>query len=96
MDLESGLLLPATTHAGDAADGDSLLQTLIAAQANLVQAGSDAAIRDVPTDNCYHKNESLAKCDACGTFGGVAHTVTSGFVHELARSALRPSPIPSL
>jgi transposase len=66
VDLESGLLLAATIHAGDAADGDSLLQTVIAAQANLVQAGSDAAIRDVPTDNGYHKNETLAQCDAWG------------------------------
>jgi len=62
VDLESGMLLAATIHAGDAADGDTLQDTLIAAQANLVQAGSDVQIRDVPADNGYHKNETLAQC----------------------------------
>ena len=66
VDLESGLLLAATIYAGDAADGDTLQDTLIAAQTNLIQAGSAAAIRDVPADKGYHKNETLAQCEAWG------------------------------
>ena len=66
VDLQSGLLLAATIHAGDAADGDTLLQTLIAAQTYLIQAGSDAEIRDVPADKGYHRNETLAQCAAWG------------------------------
>lgn len=61
VDLESGLLLAATIHAGDAVDGDTLRETLIAAQANLIQAGSDAEIKELPADNGYHKNETLGK-----------------------------------
>lgn len=66
LDLESGLLLAATIHAGDAADGETLPQTLIAAQTYLVQAGSAAEIRDVPADKGYHKNETLAQCAEWG------------------------------
>lgn len=66
VDLQSGLLLAATIHAGDAADGDTLPQTLVAAQRYLIQAGSDAEIRDVPADKGYHKNETLAQCAAWG------------------------------
>ena len=66
VDLDSGLLLAATVHAGNEADGRSLPRTLIAAQANLVQAGSPGEIRDVPADAGYHSNEALAQCAEWG------------------------------
>lgn len=64
VDLESGLLLGVTVHAGDAADGDTLPHTLVAAQTNLIRAGSSAAVRDLVADNGYHKNQTLAQCEA--------------------------------
>ena len=66
VDLASGLLLAATVHAGDRSDGDSLADTLIAAQANLIRAGSESEIKEVPLDNGYHTNEALAQCQAWG------------------------------
>jgi transposase len=66
VDLESGLLLAATIHHGDRGDGDSLPDTLIAAQVNLMRAGSEAEIKNVPLDNGYHTNEALARCQGWG------------------------------
>lgn len=50
IDLESGLLLAATIHHGDRADSESLIESLVTAQANLIGAGSEAEIRTVPAD----------------------------------------------
>jgi hypothetical protein len=66
VDLESGLLLAATIHHGDRSDGESLPDTLIAAQVNLMRAGSEVEIKEVPLDNGYHGNEALARCQAWG------------------------------
>ena len=66
IDLDSGLLLAATIHHGDRADGDSLMESLVTSQANLILSGSDVAIRDVPADKGYHKSETLAWCQAFG------------------------------
>ena len=66
VDLQSGLLLAATIHHGDRADGESLQDTLIAAQTNLIWSGSSAEIREVPLDNGYHANAALAQCEAWG------------------------------
>ena len=66
VDLESELLLAATVQPGDAGDPESLTQTLVAAQANLMRAGSASEIRDLATDSGYHKNETLAQCAAWG------------------------------
>lgn len=62
IDLDSGLLLAATIHHGDRADSESLLESLVAAQANLIWSGSEADIRSVPADKGYHKAETLAWC----------------------------------
>lgn len=66
IDLESELLLAATVQPGDCGDPESLTQTLVAAQVNLMRAGSDAEIRALATDSGYHKNETLAQCAAWG------------------------------
>jgi transposase len=66
VDLESELLLAATVQPGDAGDPESLTQTLVAAQMNLMRAGSESEIRDLATDSGYHKNETLAQCAAWG------------------------------
>jgi transposase len=66
VDLESGLLLAATIHHGDRSDGESLQDTLIGAQTNLIWAGSEVEIKNVPVDNGYHANAALAQCQAWG------------------------------
>jgi transposase len=66
IDLESGLLLAATIHHGDRADSESLIESLVTAQANLIGAGSEAEIRTVPADKGYHKTETLAWCRSFG------------------------------
>ncbi len=62
IDLESGLLLAATIHHGDRADSESLIESLVTAQTNLIGAGSEAEIRTVAADKGYHKTETLAWC----------------------------------
>jgi transposase len=62
VDLESELLLAATVQPGDCGDPESLTQTLVAAQTNLMRAGSDAELQDLATDSGYHSNATLAQC----------------------------------
>jgi transposase len=62
VDLESALLLAATVQAGDCGDPESLVETLVAAQVNLVRAGSATEIRDLATDSGYHSNAALTQC----------------------------------
>jgi hypothetical protein len=66
VDLASGLLLAATVHHADRTDCDSLPETLIAAQVNLLRAGSEVEIQNVPVDSGYHANATLAQCQAWG------------------------------
>ncbi len=66
VDLESELLLAATVQPGDCGDPESLTQTLVAAQVNLIRAGGDAEIHDLATDSGYHSNATLAQCAAWG------------------------------
>ena len=62
IDLDSGLLLAATIHHGDRADSESLLDSLVTAQVNVIRSGSQAEIRNVPADKGYHKAETLSWC----------------------------------
>lgn len=64
VDLESDLVVAATVHPADRADSESLPESLVAAQANLIRAGREAAIEDVVADKGYHKAETLAGCAA--------------------------------
>ncbi|HUQ68849.1 MAG TPA: transposase [Planctomycetaceae bacterium] len=64
IDLESEFMLAATVSHADQGDADTLLPSLVAAQLNLIRAGSEAEIRDVPADKGYHKNETLADLSA--------------------------------
>lgn len=66
IDLDSGLLLAATIHHGDRADSESLIESLVTAQTNLIWSGSEAEIRSVPADKGYHKTETLAWCRSFG------------------------------
>jgi transposase len=66
IDLDSEFLVAATIHRGDRGDPDSLPESLITAQVNLMLAGSDEAIQEAVADSGYHKAEGLAECEAWG------------------------------
>jgi transposase len=54
VDLESEFVLAATVHEGDAADTDTLCDSLVEAQVNLDEAGSEVEIREGVADKGYH------------------------------------------
>ncbi len=66
VDLKSDLVLAAPVYHADEADPQTLPQTLTMAQANLMLAGSDVEIKDVPADKGYHSNETLTWCQSFG------------------------------
>ena len=66
VDLKSDLVLAAPVVHADEADPQTLPQTLTMAQANLMLAGSDVEIKDVPADKGYHSNETLTWCQSFG------------------------------
>ncbi len=66
VDLKSDLVLAAPVYHADGADTQTLPQTLTMAQTNLILAGSDVEIKDVPADKGYHSNETLTWCQSFG------------------------------
>lgn len=66
VDLDTDLVLSANVYHGDHADNDSLTISLVTAQKNLIECGSEAAIEEVVADKGYHKAETLADLDAIG------------------------------
>ncbi len=66
VDLDTDVVLAATVHPGDRADGDSLPESLVAAETNLIRAGSETAIQEVVADKGYHKAETLAQIEGWG------------------------------
>jgi transposase len=63
VDLESEFLLAATLHGGDAADTDTLCDSLVEAQVNLDEAGSEVEIREGVADKGYHAAATIELCD---------------------------------
>ena len=66
VDLKSDLVLAAPVYHADEADPQTLPQTLTIAQVNLMLAGSDVEIKDVPADKGYHSNATLTWCQSFG------------------------------
>ena len=66
VDLDTDLLLAATIHAGDRSDSESGIDSVIAAQTNLISCGSDAEIKEIVNDKGYHEARSLAQYAAWG------------------------------
>jgi transposase-like protein DUF772/DDE family transposase len=64
IDLEGEFILSATIQPGDRGDPDSMPESLITAQANLLLAGSKQGIEEAVADKGYHKAEGLAECEA--------------------------------
>ena len=63
VDLESEFVLAATVYEGDAADTDTLCDSLVDAQLNLDAAGSDAQIQEGVADKGYHAAATIELCD---------------------------------
>ena len=59
VDLESEFLLAATVEGGDAADVDTLVDSVLEAELNLQAAGSDTPIEEVAADKGYHAAVTL-------------------------------------
>jgi len=78
VDLETGLVLSAMVHAGDRGDAESLPETLIQAQLNVMATESEASIEEVAADKGYHKTELLAKLRAWGVRSYVSERTVRG------------------
>jgi transposase len=63
VDLESEFLLAVTVHGGDAADTKTLCDSLVVAQENVQEAGSNVEIREVVADKGYHGAATIELCD---------------------------------
>jgi len=62
VDLQTEAIVAATVTPADRGDGASGAETLIVAQWNLHQSGSDAAVTQLVADKGYHDNRLLAQC----------------------------------
>jgi transposase len=66
IDLKTEFVLSATIQSGDRADSETLGESVVAAQVNLMHAGRDTAVEEVVADKGYHKAETLAECESWG------------------------------
>src|SRR5262249_27026072 len=67
VDLGSGFVLAAAVHTADQGDADTLLDSVLHAQVNLVKAGSQQEVEEAVADKGYHKPQTLAECQQCNT-----------------------------
>jgi transposase len=67
VDLDSEFVLAAAVYTADQADPATLVDSVLAAQVNLVLAGSDQEIEEAAADKGYHKAETLADCEHWNT-----------------------------
>jgi transposase len=66
VDLASDLIVAATVHGADQGDSQTLAETLVTAQANLLMAGCETEVKEVVADKGYHADETLAWCESFG------------------------------
>jgi len=62
VDLQTEMILAAPIYPADQGDPDTLAETLIEAQQNLQEAGSEQIIEEAVADKGYHKADTLATC----------------------------------
>jgi transposase len=67
VDLDSEFVLAAAVYTADQADSATLVESVLHAQANLVQAGSEQEIEEAVADKGYHKAQTLAECQELNT-----------------------------
>jgi transposase len=63
IDLESEFLLGVTVHGGDAADTDTMVDSVMEAQVNLQAAGSQIEIEEAVADKGYHAAGTIELAD---------------------------------
>ncbi len=66
VDLESDLLLAADVRPADHANTETLVDSVLQAQINLQEAGSQTQIEEVAADKGYHAAHTLERCDDLG------------------------------
>jgi hypothetical protein len=66
VDLEHDVVVGAEVYRADEPDGETLLGSVVEADAKLAQAGSEDGIDEVVADKGYHKAETLAECQEEG------------------------------
>jgi len=66
VDLESELILAAEILPADQGDAQTLVDSVVAAQANLKQAKIDVEIEEVAADKGYHSTATIELCDDLG------------------------------
>jgi transposase len=67
VDLDSEFVLAAAIQPADQADSATLVGSILQAQVNMVQAGSEQEIEEAVADKGYHKAQTLAECEQCRT-----------------------------
>jgi transposase len=67
VDLDSEFVVAAPVYPADLSDQATLVDSLWAAQINLVKVGSAQEIKEAVADKGYHKAETLADCAGCNT-----------------------------
>ena len=66
IDLESDMVISADVYHADEADSATLTESVVHAQENLMEAGSEQSIRDVVADKGYHKAKTLHDAEVMG------------------------------
>jgi transposase len=66
VDLGSDMVVSADIYPANRSDHDTLKESVVQAQKNLILAGSEAAIEDLVADKGYHKAENLAWAEGWG------------------------------
>ena len=66
VDLESDLILAAEIRPADQGDAQTMTDSVMQAQVNLEQAGSEQSIEEVAADKGYHAAGTWELCDALG------------------------------
>lgn len=66
VDLESDLVLAAEIRPATAADTETIVDSVVQAQVNIEQAGSDARIEEAAADKGYHAAKTLELCEFVG------------------------------
>jgi transposase len=62
VDLDSEIVIAANVQPADVSDAESIKNTIVESQGNLLEATGDAKVAEVAADKGYHKNETLAWC----------------------------------
>jgi transposase len=66
VDLKSDLVVAAEIRPADHPDTETLVDSVVQAQSNLKEAGSEAQIEEVAADKGYHAAHTLELCEAFG------------------------------